>query len=98
MNPSSFVMLATAALFATDAPIATGSPRERRYRPGSTPPKPPEPTPEPAPLPPPDPEAQARALAIPPVTTRAQRRERAWLARVRESERDPSPASGKVGP
>jgi len=39
------------------------------------------------PLPPPDPEAQARALAIAPVATRAQRRERAWLARVREAER-----------
>lgn len=83
MNPSTIALFATMAMFTTDRP----TPNEKRCRPGSTPPKPPEPTPEPAPLPPPDPVAQARALAIPPVTTRAQRRERAWLARVREGER-----------
>lgn len=83
MKPSTLALFATMAMFATDRP----APNEKRYRPGSTPPKPPESTPEPAPLPPPDMLAQMKVLAIPPVTTRAQRRERAWLARVRESER-----------
>jgi len=83
VNPILQVALLTALAMGADT-----SPMPRRF----VPPPPPEPDPEPesvkpAPLPPPDPEAQARALAIPPVTTRAQRRERAWLARVRESER-----------